>query len=393
MERSFWALGKSVEVRQAAGLLLKNNLRVAFRSMSPSSQQYIKSQLLPCIGAADKTIRSTAGTVISVIVQCGRILGWPDLLEGLIRCLDSNDLNHMEGAMDAIFKFFRSPHSTLRRLSLGSINQFIVIMPTALLLSMDQYLQGLFLLARDISPDVRKLVCSAFVQLIEVRSSILEPHLRNVIEYMLQANNDSDDEVALEACEFWSAYCDANLPPEGLRDFLPRLIPVLLSNMVYADDDESLVDAEDDDTVPDRDEDLKPRFHSSRLHGPNNGEDPDDGIVNVWNLRKCSAAGLDVLSVVYGDEILPTLMPLIQLRLSTSNDSEWKDRRLPFWLLVLSLRGVLMAFTPCFQSWLDMEEWLFMEKQVETLICAEIWVSRPAEFGGSGRSWRIWLKS
>ncbi|KAG0489721.1 hypothetical protein HPP92_006584 [Vanilla planifolia] len=370
------AEGKSVEVRQAAGLLLKNNLRVAFRSMSPSSQQYIKSQLLPCIGAADKTIRSTAGTVISVIVQCGRILGWPDLLEGLIRCLDSNDLNLMEGAMDAIFKicedvpeeldvevaglperpinlfmprllqFFRSPHSTLRRLSLGSINQFIVIMPTALLLSMDQYLQGLFLLARDISPDVRKLVCSAFVQLIEVRSSILEPHLRNVIEYMLQANNDSDDEVALEACEFWSAYCDANLPPEGLRDFLPRLIPVLLSNMVYADDDESLVDAEDDDTVPDRDEDLKPRFHSSRLHGSNNGEDPDDGIVNVWNLRKCSAAGLDVLSVVYGDEILPTLMPLIQLRLSTSNDSEWKDREAAVLAIGAIAEGCLNGLYP-----------------------------------------------
>jgi transportin-1 len=27
--------------------------------------------------------------------------------------------------------------------------------------------------------------------------------MRNVIEYMLQANKDSDTEVALEACEFW----------------------------------------------------------------------------------------------------------------------------------------------------------------------------------------------
>ena len=31
----------------------------------------------------------------------------------------------------------------------------------------------------------------------------LQPHLRNVIEYMLQVNKDTDDEVALEACEFW----------------------------------------------------------------------------------------------------------------------------------------------------------------------------------------------
>ncbi|KAK8958597.1 Transportin-1 [Platanthera guangdongensis] len=350
------AEGKSAEVRQAAGLCLKNNLKGTFRSMASPHQQYIKSQLLPCLGAANKTIRSTAGTVISVIVQLGRVLGWPELLQALVHYLDSNDLNHMEGAMDAIYKicedipeeldldvpglaerpinifiprllqFFQSPHSTIRRLSLGSINQFIVIMPTALLLSMDQYLQGLFILTRDVSADVRKLVCSAFVQLIEVRPAFLEPHLRNVIEYMLQANKDSDDEVALEACEFWSAYSDANLPPEGLREFLPRLIPVLLSNMVYSDDDESLGDAEDDESIPDRDQDLKPRFHSSRLHGSDNGEDADDDIVNVWNLRKCSAAGLDVLSNVFGDELLPTLMPLIQQRLSNSNQLEWKER-------------------------------------------------------------------
>jgi transportin-1 len=33
----------------------------------------------------------------------------------------------------------------------------------------------------------------------------------------------------------------------------------------------------------------------------------------VWNLRKCSAAAIDVLSNVFGDEILPALMPLIQV--------------------------------------------------------------------------------
>ena len=42
----------------------------------------------------------------------------------------------------------------------------------------------------------------------------------------------------------WSAYCDVSMPPEGLREFLPRLIQTLVSNMVYTDDHESLVDAE-----------------------------------------------------------------------------------------------------------------------------------------------------
>ncbi|MFS7967631.1 putative armadillo-like helical, importin beta family [Helianthus anomalus] len=88
-------------------------------------------------------------------------------------------------------------------LALGSVNQFILLMPPVLFMSIDTYLQGLFVLANDPSSEVRKLVCSAFVQLIEVRPSFLEPHLRNIIEYMLQVNNDPDEEVSLEACEFW----------------------------------------------------------------------------------------------------------------------------------------------------------------------------------------------
>ncbi|KAK4400660.1 Transportin-1 [Sesamum angolense] len=346
------AEGISVEVRQAAGLLLKNNIRSALKTTPPANQQYIKSELLPCMGAADRQIRSTAGTIISTFVQIGGIVGWPELLHALVKCLYSNDVNLMEGAMDALSKIcedvpqvldsdipglserpinaflprflqlFQSPNTTLRKLSLSSVNEYIMLMPTVLYMSMDKYLQGLFILANDPAPEVRRLVCAAFVQLIEVRSTVLEPHLRNVIEYMLLVNKDSSDEVALEACEFWSAYCEAELPPENLREFLH----ILLSNMAYADDDESLLEAEEDGSLPDRDQDLKPRFHSSRFHGSEDVEDEDEDIVNVWNLRKCSAAALDLLSNVFGDEILPTLMPIVQAKLSATGDEAWKDR-------------------------------------------------------------------
>ncbi|XP_028113612.1 transportin-1-like isoform X3 [Camellia sinensis] len=370
------AEGKPMEVRQAAGLLLKNNLRAAFKSMASPCQQHIKSELLPCLGAADRHIRSTAGTIISELVQIGGVFGWPELLHTLVQCLDSNDLNHMEGAMDALSKicedipqvldsempglterpinvflprllqFFQSSHASLRKLSLGSVNQFIMLMPQVLYLSMDKYLQGLFILANDPAADVRKLVCAAFVQLIEVRPAFLEPHLRNVIEYMLQVNKDPDDEVSLEACEFWSAYCGTELPPENLREFLPHLIPILLSNMVYADDDESLVVSEEDGSLPDRDQDLRPRFHSSRFHGSENAEDEDDDVVNIWNLRKCSAAALDILSNMFGDEILPTLMPIVQSRLSTTDDVAWKEREAAVLALGAIAEGCINGLYP-----------------------------------------------
>ncbi|XP_059314432.1 transportin-1 [Lycium ferocissimum] len=370
------AEGKSVDIRQAAGLLLKNNLRSAFKNMPPANQQYIKSELLPSLGAADRNLRSTAGTIMSVLVQIDGVAGWPELLQALVSSLDSSDVNHMEGAMDALSKIcedvpqlldsdisglserpitvflprflqlFQSPHASLRKLSLSSVNQYIMLMPKVLQLSMDKYLQGLFLLANDPAPEVRKLVCSAFVQLIEVRPAILEPHLRNVLEYILQVNKDPDEEAALEACEFWSAYCDAQLPPENLREFLPRLIPVLLSNMVYADDDESLLEAEEDGSLPDRDQDIKPRFHSSRFHGDEDGEDDDEDIVNVWNLRKCSAAALDILSNVFGDDILPTLMPVVQAKLSTTNDEGWKEREAAVLVLGAIAEGCINGLFP-----------------------------------------------
>ncbi|KAJ4700596.1 transportin 1 [Melia azedarach] len=370
------AEGTSVEIRQAAGLLLKNNLKSAYKSVDPAYQLYIKSELLPCLGAADKHIRTTVGTIISVVVQQGTILGWPELLQALMQCFDSDDFNHMEGAMDTLskicedipqeldsevpglverpinvflpklFQFLQSPHASLRKLSLRSINQFIMLMPSVLYLSMDQFIQGLFVLAHDPIAEVRKLVCSAFVQLSEAYPSFLEPHLRNIIEFMLHANKDKDDEVALEACEFWSTYCEAHLNPELLKEFLPHLIPILLLNMVYAEDDESLIDAEDDESIPDRDQDLKPHFHSSRFHGSEGMKDDDDDSLNIWNLRKCSAAGLDVLSNVYGDEILPTLMPLVQAKLSTSDDGTWKEREAAVLALGAIAEGCIRGLYP-----------------------------------------------
>ncbi|PPD89000.1 hypothetical protein GOBAR_DD14047 [Gossypium barbadense] len=124
-----------------------------------------------------------------------------------------------------------------------------MLMPSALYASVDKYLHGLFGLANDPAAEV----CAAFVQLIEVRPSVLEPHMKNVIEYMLQVNKDTDDEATLEACEFWSAYCDAQLPPEILREYFTTAIYMIFSFH------------------------LKPRFHTARFHG---SEDAKDDVKN-----------------------------------------------------------------------------------------------------------------
>ena len=67
-------------------------------------QEYIKAELLPYLGAPDRLFRATVGTVISVSVQQGHIQDWPQLLEALLQCLERNDCNHTEGALDALSK-------------------------------------------------------------------------------------------------------------------------------------------------------------------------------------------------------------------------------------------------------------------------------------------------
>lgn len=52
-----------------------------------------------------------------------------------------------------------------------------------------------------------------------------------------------------------------------LREFLPQLIPVLLRNMSYSEDDEEVINAELDESNPsrpDRDQDIKPFIHHGR---------------------------------------------------------------------------------------------------------------------------------
>lgn len=96
----------------------------------------------------------------------------------------------------------------------------------------------------------------------------------------------------------------------------------------------SQADSEEDQDVPDKDSDIRPRFHRARSHmteggsggaegreGEDEGDSDDDGVVadclSDWNLRKCSAAALDVLSNVFNESLLPVFLPLLKQNLSS----------------------------------------------------------------------------
>jgi transportin-1 len=116
-------------VRQAAGLMLKNNLKSSYQAMPLGYQQYIKAELQPRLGAADKQVRATVAIVISAVVQQGNGQDWPEIFQAFVQCLGSNDYNHMEGALDTLSKICEDKPEALDQdvvgLSERPINVFI----------------------------------------------------------------------------------------------------------------------------------------------------------------------------------------------------------------------------------------------------------------------------
>lgn len=155
---------------------------------------------------------------------------------------------------------------------------------------------------------------------------------------MLMSTQDNDINVALDACEFWLTLAEQPICKEVLTPHLQRLIPILMQKMKYSDLDIALLkgDVEDDEMIPDREEDIKPRFYRSKTHSqhrmesdgdiqPNGGvsgtdgdddesdddDDDCDGGNSEWNLRKCSAAALDLLANVFHVDLLPVVLHIL----------------------------------------------------------------------------------
>lgn len=144
---------------------------------------------------------------------------------------------------------------------------------------------------------------------------------------------DADSCVALEAAMFWQAIAErgSNIGEQraardAIAPYLSQLVPTLLAGMVYDEDDANMEFADDDDAhVPDKEEDIAPSV-SKRGEVEDDDEDEDeanDGGEDTWNLRKGSAAALDLMSDVFQNDMLQVLLPLIEQLLQSP---DWQLR-------------------------------------------------------------------
>lgn len=305
-------------------------------------------------------------------------------MSGLAKiCEDSNKMLeqaefHGQRPLDFMIPKFiqycRSSNPKIRSQALFCLNQFTFIRSASLFANLDVFIQTLFHLATDPVSDVRKNVCQALVQLVDVRPDKLAPSIKDVVQYMLISTEDADEMVALEACEFWLAVAEQPSMRVDVEPFLPDIVPRLLKSMVYTDDDVSILGGEEDDfNIADKASDINPQLeHSqSRSHKVNgmtserpatphhadgeegaededaesyySDEEDDDEGYSDWNLRKCSAAALDVLSNVYNAHLFEVIKPFLVQNIRSEN---WKIREASVLALGAIAEGCMDGVVP-----------------------------------------------
>src|ERR1700722_6252408 len=249
------------------------------------------------------------------------------------------------------------PNPKIRSHAVACLSYFVPANCQSLFVHIDAFINCLFKRASDDDPGVRRHVCQALVLLLAARPEKLMPEIKNVAEYMLYSTKDKNENVALEACEFWLTFAeDADLA-SFLHPLLERVAPVLLDCMQYGEDDLMWLegDAEEDGAIPDSSTDIKPRHYGAKSHGFERDADADDGqqkpkvgaygeeiaeddgddddydlddefadeLSTEWNLRKCAAAALDVLAVRFGADLLAVLLGPLKDKLWSS---QWLER-------------------------------------------------------------------
>lgn len=436
------------DVRAAAGINLKNSILKKNSSSLAKDRHYLLNNILTGLMAPDNMVRNITGNVITSLFSIFGIEGWPQALPQLVELANLNapDGTHtaQEAAMSALAKICEDSALSLdreyngerplnfmisnflklssnqysgkiRALSIHCINQFIPLKTQSFLIYLDEFLLKLFELATDSNNEVRRNICTSFSMVLETRPDKLMPHLDGVINYCLHLMQDSDEEVALEACEFVLALSTS---PETETDktlFLPKLkiiLPTLLDKMVYSQEEifyMEMIDEKDNADIADKDEDIKPQAakskdsHTAATNSSNKkdskqvdfdddtdsefeDEDDEDLEIDQWSLRKCSAATLDILSLNFPEESLHVALPILQENIVSP---EWPVREaaiLAFGAVSKSCielsRDKLPTLVPFLVDRLQDQEPRVRQITCWTLSRFSTWVAEEAHEGG-----------
>ncbi|NWT29550.1 TNPO1 protein, partial [Cardinalis cardinalis] len=246
------------------------------------------------------------GILITTIASKGELQNWPELLPKLCSLLDSEDYNTCEGAFGALQKicedsaeildsdvldrplnimipkflqFFKHSSPKIRWFKGG--DPYLILPVTGK--GCPERWWGLHAWRYSVASwtwlwatGCRRLCLSTGVEQMTFRGAFRpQPFYDSLTQ-------DQDENVALEACEFWLTLAEQPICKEVLCRHLTKLIPVLVNGMKYSEIDIILLkgDVEEDEAIPDSEQDIRPRFHRSKTvaqqHEEDGIEDDDD---------------------------------------------------------------------------------------------------------------------
>lgn len=391
-------------VRCSAAMLMKNTIKSSPRALGPHTLPFIKPRLMVALGDSDNGIRNFTGNVITELLKKGKIMDWTDVISEMLSMVEGHNSRGEKvtpevsaGAMSALKKvcqdskkaLSQDPQQPLLHLipkfldftlhsspkvqtdALETINIFLASKDPAVIQNLDKLVETLFRLGNNPYGPLRQEVCRALVHLVDISPEKLAGIMPSVVEYLLEQQKQKDDELALDAAEFWLTVGENEELRQYLGPHLEKIVPVLLKSMVYSDDDIVRLSGEGEDAEEeDRAEDLKPQFAKSRQRNGQtedfdksaleDGELDEDDVDDLdsefddlfgdedpedrWNLRKCSAAALDVLATVFGQPVLNIILPHLQE--SLQDDKEWWNRESAVLALGAIADGCLEGMSP-----------------------------------------------
>lgn len=347
------------QLRGTAGILLKN----CILGGNIVDLGYVKSEIVRGLCLNNKFIVKITGIVIAALYSTYYRQHREDP-QGLITLAQLIELarDNNEGSLKALSKmmedgaqFFQLQWSNnqvpigelvslfltlmvegktpvVRSESINCLNNIIPLQCQELSVNLDTLLTNIFSLASSESSYlVKQQICQCLTLNLEFRPDKLMTHLQGIIQFMghLIVNtdrNDSEEEkVALGACEFILALVsNTNVPDHLIQPYVQELVPLLLTNMVYSQEEIVVMEASngDDADSEDKDEDIKPvSAKIQKKNDDDNDEDSDDdeNFDHEWNLRKCAASVLDILTGIFPKEVIETALPLLREHLTSDS--------------------------------------------------------------------------
>lgn len=266
------------QLRGTAGILLKN----CILGGNIVDLGYVKSEIVRGLCLNNKFIVKITGIVIAALYSTYYRQHREDP-QGLITLAQLIELarDNNEGSLKALSKmmedgaqFFQLQWSNnqvpigelvslfltlmvegktpvVRSESINCLNNIIPLQCQELSVNLDTLLTNIFSLASSESSYlVKQQICQCLTLNLEFRPDKLMTHLQGIIQFMghLIVNtdrNDSEEEkVALGACEFILALVsNTNVPDHLIQPYVQELVPLLLTNMVYSQEEIVVMEA------------------------------------------------------------------------------------------------------------------------------------------------------